>query len=272
MMSTEGPWPIEQEPLWKSREHLQAFIRSGFTKASLIPIGALAIVITGVVIGWWELVDLDQPFDGLLFGLWIGMVLSVAWRFELRRDLVLGFVAALGGFVIEWWGTSTELWTYFTGETPPLWIIPAWPVAALATERLTYLLDRSLPKLPRKIWTVLYAVLIPAFIVWMTWYMHPAWTSLSSRIVFAIMIGVLISTSTTRHDVQLFIMGTILGWWLEYWGTTRQCWTYYTAQTPPLVTALAHGFASIAFWRAAHVIHGAWEIAKAIRRRQPLKA
>ena len=48
-------------------------------------------------------------------------------------------------------------------------------------------------------------------------------------------------------------MGTALGYFLELWGTTRECWTYYTQATPPVIAAFAHGFASVAFGRAATV-------------------
>ena len=41
-----------------------------------------------------------------------------------------------------------------------------------------------------------------------------------------------------------------LGYFLELWGTTRACWTYYTLETPPLFAVLAHGLAAVAFWRA----------------------
>jgi hypothetical protein len=50
--------------------------------------------------------------------------------------------------------------------------------------------------------------------------------------------------------VLVFIAGTALGYFLELWGTTRECWTYYTGQTPPLFAVLAHGMAAVAFWRA----------------------
>ena len=47
---------------------------------------------------------------------------------------------------------------------------------------------------------------------------------------------------------------------LEYWGTSRGCWTYYTGETPPLIAAIAHGFASVAFARGAAVVRflGRW--------------
>jgi len=46
------------------------------------------------------------------------------------------------------------------------------------------------------------------------------------------------------------LAGAGLGYFLELWGTTRQRWTYYTAQTPPFFAVVAHGMAAVAFWRA----------------------
>ena len=43
--------------------------------------------------------------------------------------------------------------------------------------------------------------------------------------------------------------GAALGYFLELWGTTCECWTYYTNQTPPLFAVLAHGMAAVSFWR-----------------------
>ncbi len=251
-------------PFWRSWRDFSRFTRAGFTRWSLIPVVGVAIVAVAVALGWWELIDLDQPFDGLLAGLWLFMTLALSWRFRLRRDLVLILVGACGGFLIEWWGTSTELWTYFTHERPPLWIIPAWPVAALATERLAYVLHRALPAGMPWLWRVAWLGL-PVFIGFMLRFLAPSWHLTASHVVVGIMIGVAVSTRTARRDVTLFVMGTALGWFLEYWGTTRECWTYYTHQTPPWVTAFAHGFASVAFWRASRVIHDVFGMVSARR-------
>ena len=60
----------------------------------------------------------------------------------------------------------------------------------------------------------------------------------------------------TNHRFALltFVAGAGLGYYLEVWGTTRQCWTYYTGQTPPLFAVLAHGMAAVAFWRAGLIL------------------
>ena len=66
------------------------------------------------------------------------------------------------------------------------------------------------------------------------------------------LVGFLILTPTDhRLAVLTFAAGAGLGYFLEYWGTTRECWTYYTLAKPPLFAVLAHGMAAVAFWRTA---------------------
>jgi len=61
---------------------------------------------------------------------------------------------------------------------------------------------------------------------------------------------IILSPGEKRAALILFLAGTGLGYFLERWGTTRECWTYYTRETPPLFAVLAHGMAAVAFWRA----------------------
>jgi uncharacterized membrane protein YagU involved in acid resistance len=70
-----------------------------------------------------------------------------------------------------------------------------------------------------------------------------------------LLVGYVIMTPVDhRSEVLIFLAGSSLGYFLEYWGTTRECWTYYTGQTPPLFAVLAHGMASIVFWRTWRVL------------------
>ena len=71
---------------------------------------------------------------------------------------------------------------------------------------------------------------------------------------------VLLILTPTDHRFALltFIAGSGLGYYLELWGTTRECWTYYTYQTPPMFAILAHGMAAVAFWRAGLVLKTLW--------------
>jgi hypothetical protein len=56
------------------------------------------------------------------------------------------------------------LWTYYTGEAPPFWIIPVWPLANLAINRIVRFLRITLPKHPRKLWITLYWIIFPVFL------------------------------------------------------------------------------------------------------------
>ena len=53
---------------------------------------------------------------------------------------------------------------------------------------------------------------------------------------------------------ETFVAGTALGYFLERWGTTRECWTYYTRELPPVFAVLAHGMAAVAFWRTGLLV------------------
>src|SRR5215510_11963836 len=64
------------------------------------------------------------------------MSITIISRANLKTDLLIIFVGVCGGLAIESWGTQTNLWHYYTAERPPLWIIPAWPIASLSIDRI----------------------------------------------------------------------------------------------------------------------------------------
>jgi hypothetical protein len=137
---------------------IRSQVRSGYDRRSLI---ALALLVsTGGVVGyrWSDLVDANGGMDWLLAGTWIWMAGLLTWSVTPRRDLVLLAVGFAGGGVIEWWGTATQIWTYFTLERPPLWILPAWPIAALAIDRmarlLTNLTELAAPQVDQPHWFI----------------------------------------------------------------------------------------------------------------------
>jgi hypothetical protein len=55
----------------------------------------------------------------------------------------------------------------------------------------------------------------------------PAWLAL------AIVVTLVLYRSDYRADVPLFVAAYALGYWGEWWGTTRGVWTYSNGQTPP---------------------------------------
>jgi hypothetical protein len=123
-----------------------------WTRDSSILLGGFFLVIFLIVYIWWPLaeevlsyIDWNGPWwrtmDWLLLGVFAFMSLTIVARADLKRDALIVFVGVCGGLAIESWGTQTNLWHYYTAERPPLWIIPAWPIASLSIDRITRLLD-----------------------------------------------------------------------------------------------------------------------------------
>jgi len=228
-----------------------ARIRGGYDGRSARALGGLAAGYLLVAVVWRRYIDLSLGMDWLLAGIWVGMTALLCWGVDPRRDLSRALAGFAGGLCIESWGTYTSLWTYWTVERPPLWILPAWPVAALAIDRIARALD---PLLPRGVERPLYWTLVPAFVASMTLF---AWPTIQHPATVAATLGMVVVTllpGDRRQDLLLFLGGALLGWFLEYWGTSRTCWNYYTGEVPPLEAVVAHGFASVAFQRAAAVL------------------
>ena len=224
-------------------------IRAGYTKRSLGALASLVALYALVVFVWPDLFDFSAE-DPLFCALWLVMSALLCFRVEPSRDLLLAIVALGGGLTIEAWGTVTNLWTYDTAERPPLWIVPAWPVATLAIDRLGRLVA---PRIPSQLARGTRFVLM-VFVVWMVVFARPTWSIPATWGVVVFMLLVVATTREPRVDMALFVAGAGLGIFLEYWGTSRACWTYYDKAIPPPVAAFAHGFASVAFQRGARVI------------------
>ena len=229
-------------------------LRQGYDRRSAAAL-ALALCTYGAVgYHWRNLIRPELGMDWLLAGIWIFMTGLLCWRLQPREDLRLVLVGLCGGAVIEWWGTTTSIWTYYTDERPPIWILPAWPVAALTIERLALVTRRALPAWTTPAWWVA----LPAFVLLMTRFAWPGVGEPSTIVVIGIMLGVLVTATDRRRDLAIFVAGSVLGVFLEYWGTSRWCWRYYTLETPPPIAAVAHGFASIAFARGALAVEAIW--------------
>ncbi|HVN54803.1 MAG TPA: hypothetical protein VMT46_10770 [Anaerolineaceae bacterium] len=237
----------------------------GWTRASYTLFSIFLAIIALILVVWWPLVveyassyDPRYPFwvqfDWLLLGIFAAMSLLIMTGADLKKDALIVFVGLCGGLAIEGWGTQTRLWTYYTLERPPLWIIPAWPIASLSIDRLVRLLDRRLPAVAPGPLRAAYWPVFLAFFALMLVFVWP--TIMKPFTPLALLTVALLILTPTDHRFALltFAAGSGLGYFLEVWGTTHACWTYYTLQTPPLFAVLAHGLAAVAFWRAGLVI------------------
>jgi len=173
-------------------------------------------------------------------------------RANVRSDARLAAVGLLGGLAIESWGTQTGLWAYYTQERPPLWILPAWPIATLSIDRIIHALSRLAPGDRPRFYRWLHLLVLGGFFLLMFAFVRPTLSEPSTLAALAACALLIARPNNERTQLLTFAAGTALGYFLERWGTTRGCWTYYTLETPPLFAVLAHGMAAVAFWRVLH--------------------
>ena len=244
----------------------------GWTKSSYVILGLFVLTVFVIIYVWWPLAqmvisyvdwqaDWWRYFDWLLVGIFLFMSLIIMAGADLRKDALIILVGAIGGLVIEAWGTQTYLWWYFTAQRPPLWIIPAWPIASLTIDRMVRLLNHRSPVAEgnwKQVYRVAYWVVFSIFAIMMFIFVWP--TILKSMTLMALLLVLFLVVTPTDHRFALltFLAGAGLGYFLEYWGTTRECWTYYTLQKPPIFAILAHGMAAVAFWRSGLVLQIIW--------------
>ncbi|MDP1714525.1 MAG: hypothetical protein Q8L41_07230 [Anaerolineales bacterium] len=268
-----------------------------WTRDSSILLGGFFVTIFLIVYIWWPLaeeylayVDWNGAWwlymDWLLLGVFLFMSITIIARANLKTDVLIVFVGICGGLAIESWGTQTNLWHYYTAERPPLWIIPAWPIASLSIDRITRFLDWLIKALTTEIterteknlfkpfpertsgrcvdfvsfvFKVLYRLIFASFLTLMLIFISPTFDKSYTWLSLILCILLILTPTNHRYALLTFLAGTGLGYYLELWGTTRECWTYYTNETPPLFAVLAHGMAAVAFWRAGIYVKIVWE-------------
>jgi hypothetical protein len=247
-----------------------------WNRTSYFLLSMFLAVIALIIIVWWPLaedylgsINPDYPFwaqvDWLLIGVFLVMSLLIMSGADLRVDAWIVFVATLGGLTIEAWGTQTLLWTYYTSERPPLWIIPAWPIATLAIDRMCRVLGALGRRVPEKWIARLFGAAFGGFYLLMVFYIRGTLDKPFTLAALLLCALIILSPGDKRAALILFVAGAGLGYFLELWGTTRECWTYYTRETPPLFAVLAHGMAATAFWRAGVLLKFFFQKARAMR-------
>jgi len=250
-----------------------------WTRDSSVLLGGFFVTVILIVYIWWPLaeeyfayVDWNGEWwrymDWLLLGIFGFMSITIISRANLKTDLLIIFVGICGGLAIESWGTQTNLWHYYTAERPPLWIIPAWPIASLSIDRITRFLSRMIERktanlqssrsIPAGLISALYWLTFASFLSLMLIFVAPTFDKSYTWFSLGLCVLLILTPTDYRFALLTFIAGTGLGYYLELWGTTRECWTYYTYQTPPVFAVLAHGMAAVAFWRTGLMLKIVW--------------
>jgi hypothetical protein len=248
---------------------LRRIFSNFWTRDSSILLGGFFVSVILIIYIWWPLaveyfayVDWSSEWwhymDWLLLSIFGFMTVTIVARADLKTDLLIVFVGICGGLAIESWGTQTNLWFYYTDERPPLWIIPAWPIASLSIDRITRFLNWIIEEVSKRIqlttlyslFSILHWFTFTSFLTLMLVFVAPTFDKSYTWLALGLCILLILTPTDHRFALLTFIAGCGLGYYLELWGTTRECWTYYTYQTPPLFAVLAHGTAAVAFWRA----------------------
>ena len=252
-------------------------LKNFWTRDSSILLGGFLLTIFLIAYIWWPLAEEYLKYvdwhgewwrylDWLLLGIFGFMSITIIARANLKTDLLIIFVGICGGLAIESWGTQTNLWHYYTAERPPLWIIPAWPIANLSIDRITrtfiFLTTRDTKGFKEKsfvdfvpfVFKILYWMTFTLFLSLMLVFVAPTFDKSYTWLALSLCLLLILTPTDHRYALLTFSAGSGLGYYLELWGTTRECWTYYTNQTPPLFAVLAHGMAAVAFWRAGLMV------------------
>ncbi len=257
-----------------------------WTRDSSILLGGFFVTIFLIVYIWWPLaeeylsyVDWNGSWwlymDWLLLGVFLFMSITIVARANLKTDLLIVFVGVCGGLAIESWGTQTNLWHYYTSERPPLWIIPAWPIASLSIDRIARFLNSLVERKAiafSPLLTFFYWLTFASFLILMLVFVSPTFDKSYTWLALILCVLLIVTPVDHRFALLTFISGVGLGYFLELWGTTRGCWIYYTNETPPLFAVLAHGMAAVAFWRAGLLMKLVMGKVGIIREQRPVKS
>ncbi|MDO9300682.1 MAG: hypothetical protein Q7T89_04825, partial [Anaerolineales bacterium] len=143
---------------------------------------------------------------------------------------------------------------------------PAWPIASLSIDRIARFLNWMIDRAARRnaptshfsLFTALYWLTFATFLTLMLVFVSPTFDKPYTWLALALCVLLIATPTDHRFALLTFIAGAGLGYFLELWGTTRECWTYYTYQTPSFFAVLAHGMAAVAFWRAGLLVKLVW--------------
>ncbi|MFA6093175.1 MAG: hypothetical protein WCU88_12215 [Elusimicrobiota bacterium] len=166
----------------------------------------------------------------LLGGIFAFVLKTIPSRAKPKKDALTVIIAGALGFLVEAWGTRTGLWSYYTGERPPLWIIPAWSLGALVLDRVARALEeRFSRRIPETALAALSDALLLFFALFggafaaacgagpMHWLL-PACLALGLR------------WARAPLDAWVLAGGLPCVFFADLWGTTNLCWTYRCAQ------------------------------------------
>jgi hypothetical protein len=151
---------------------------------------------------------------------------TITARIDPKRDVLIVIYATILGWLVEAWGTRVGVWSYYTGERPPLWIIPGWTLGALVIDRAADEVESRFGLRLASLNRSLYWGYVVAFALVFWCFVLPAAPQLSSLAVFGLLAAGLIVRPDPR-DLRFLLTGLVYVFFADFWGTTNECWAYY---------------------------------------------
>ncbi len=166
----------------------------------------------------------------LLFGglLWMGLrVIPIDPR--PRHDACVVLFSLVVGTVVETWGTRQGFWHYYTAEKPPFWILPIWPLGALAVDRLAAAAEvRWGRRLNPQFYKQAYGLLVGLSFLAAVGFLRSRLMVAGTFVFLAWLMACWIVKPRWRSDFWILAVGMTFILLGDFWGTTNGCWTYYT--------------------------------------------
>lgn len=155
-----------------------------------------------------------------------------------RRDFMRAGIALLAGWLAEAWGTRLGLWRYYTGEAPPLWIVPAWALGAVVVRRTADGWETALAAwAPRRAAHVAVGLAMFGVIVAFS---HRTLAHPATLAMLAACAAALFWRASPERDLPVLLAGAVCVLFADTWGTTNNCWRYWL-QRPYGAPGLAAG-------------------------------
>lgn len=172
----------------------------------------------------WKILGEIILLSGILAAAW----LTIPGDVRPAHDAAVFLLAAALGWLAEAWGTRAGVWRYYTGEQPPLWIVPVWPLGAALVERAARQAQARWGPAPRARYWLLAAAAAAVCVIF-------PWICVGAdrrMLLPAAAAAGLFIAARPEDDFWLLAVGIGCVFFADLWGTTNGCWAYYTHGRP----------------------------------------
>ena len=190
----------------------------------------------------WHLLGEAALFAAILaFTIWI-----IPRRARPGHDAAVLAAGLAAGWLAECWGTRLGLWSYYTSEQPPLWVVPAWGLGCLAVERTAQTLqERCLGRIRSRALELGYWVLAVSAMLYCAAFSWPWRGQAGTMAAWLVLAGALFWRPRPGSDFWPLATGIVCVSAADLWGTTNGCWRYYVQDGSVRGLGLGIGFGMV---------------------------